>query len=42
MKLRTRERRRFGEEAPGAAAKELAVFVAVIALTLLLSFAFIG
>ena len=42
MKLQARERKRLGEEAPGAAVKELAVFVAVIALTLLLSFAFIG
>lgn len=42
MKLRTRERRRFVEDAPGAAKKELALFVMVITLTLLLSFAFIS
>jgi hypothetical protein len=42
MKPRPPRRRRHGEEAPRAALKELAVFVTVIALTMLLSLAFIG
>lgn len=42
MKLRTPTRRRIGADAPGAAMSELAVFVTVIALTLVLSFVFIA
>ncbi|WP_259651895.1 hypothetical protein [Variovorax sp. UMC13] len=42
MKPQASEKRRLGGAAPGAALKELAVFFTVIALTLLLSFAFIG
>ncbi|MGJ7542835.1 hypothetical protein [Variovorax sp. LT1R16] len=42
MKLQTPTRRRIGEDAPGAAMRELAIFVTVIGLTLVLSFVFIA
>lgn len=42
MKVQAPAKRGLGEDAPGAALRELAVFATVIALTLLLSFAFIG
>lgn len=42
MKIRTPDKNRFGEDAPGATKRELALFVMVITLTLLLTFAFIS
>lgn len=42
MKIHTPGRNRLGEDAPGSTKRELALFVMVITLTLLLSFAFIS